>query len=280
MSASADTARKFRTYMVVRTQMSLATGLLVGAFAWVAGLQFAVGVGRHRLCAELYPLHRPVRRDLVPDPARDGAIRARGRRCSASSSASTSSSSSSAAMSSRASRAMCSRSRPLVVLFSVFFWTFLWGLYGAFIGVPIAIAALTFCAPLPVEPHGSPICSAGRRRRRRSSAPEADRRLTQPRDQPSSRARRRRRRPHLQRSARRNSQSSQTARRRFDLDPLGLEQTDGAIGSGGQRMDVEVRRLAVGRHHRRGRRDRCLSRPQVPIQSMWRWPCMTTMRAA
>ena len=33
---------------------------------------------------------------------------------------------------------------PVVVLFAVFFWTYLWGLYGAFIGVPIAIAALTF----------------------------------------------------------------------------------------------------------------------------------------
>jgi predicted PurR-regulated permease PerM len=34
---------------------------------------------------------------------------------------------------------------PVVVLFAVFFWTYLWGLYGAFIGVPIAIAALMFC---------------------------------------------------------------------------------------------------------------------------------------
>ena len=31
----------------------------------------------------------------------------------------------------------------------MFFWTFLWGLYGAFIGVPIAIAALTFCEHWP-----------------------------------------------------------------------------------------------------------------------------------
>ena len=45
LAATADTARKFRKYMVVRTQMSLATGLLVGAFAWFAGLQFAVEWG-------------------------------------------------------------------------------------------------------------------------------------------------------------------------------------------------------------------------------------------
>jgi AI-2 transport protein TqsA len=35
------------------------------------------------------------------------------------------------------------------VPFAVFFWTILWGLYGAFIGVPIAIDALTFCSHHP-----------------------------------------------------------------------------------------------------------------------------------
>lgn len=34
---------------------------------------------------------------------------------------------------------------PLLVFFSVFFWTFLWGLFGAFIGVPFTIAILTYC---------------------------------------------------------------------------------------------------------------------------------------
>jgi AI-2 transport protein TqsA len=38
---------------------------------------------------------------------------------------------------------------PFVVLFAVLFWTFLWGLFGAFIGVPITIAVLTFCAQHP-----------------------------------------------------------------------------------------------------------------------------------
>lgn len=35
---------------------------------------------------------------------------------------------------------------PFLVLFSVFFWAFLWGIAGAFIGVPITIALLTLCA--------------------------------------------------------------------------------------------------------------------------------------
>ena len=34
---------------------------------------------------------------------------------------------------------------PFMVLFAVFFWTFLWGIAGAFIGVPIVIAVLTIC---------------------------------------------------------------------------------------------------------------------------------------
>ena len=38
---------------------------------------------------------------------------------------------------------------PFVVLFSILLWTYLWGLFGAFIGVPIAIAVLTLCAEHP-----------------------------------------------------------------------------------------------------------------------------------
>jgi predicted PurR-regulated permease PerM len=36
-----------------------------------------------------------------------------------------------------------------MVLFSILLWTYLWGLFGAFIGVPIAIAVLTLCAEHP-----------------------------------------------------------------------------------------------------------------------------------
>jgi predicted PurR-regulated permease PerM len=38
---------------------------------------------------------------------------------------------------------------PVIVLFAVFFWTFLWGLFGTFIGVPIALAILSFCGQHP-----------------------------------------------------------------------------------------------------------------------------------
>ena len=40
---------------------------------------------------------------------------------------------------------------PFVVLFATFLWTYLWGLFGTFIGVPMALAILTFCAQHPAS---------------------------------------------------------------------------------------------------------------------------------
>ena len=148
LSATADTAGKFRKYMVVRTQMSVATGVLVGVFAWAAGLEFAVEWGVIAFALNYIPFIGPFVATLFPTllaMAQFGSWQAvlgvfvglniiqfvigsyveplvSGNVLSIS---------------------------PMVVLFAVFFWTFLWGLYGAFIGVPIAIAALTFCGHYP-----------------------------------------------------------------------------------------------------------------------------------
>ena len=40
---------------------------------------------------------------------------------------------------------------PFMVLFAVFFWGLLWGVAGAFIGVPILIALASVCARHPLE---------------------------------------------------------------------------------------------------------------------------------
>ncbi len=151
LSATADTARKFRKYMVVRTQMSLATGLLVGLFAWFAGLQFAVEWGVIAFALNYIPFIGPFVATLFPTLLAMAQL-----------------ASWQAVLGvfgvfvclnviqfvigsyvePRVSGNVLSIS-PMVVLFAVFFWTFLWGLYGAFIGVPIAIAALTFCGHYP-----------------------------------------------------------------------------------------------------------------------------------
>jgi AI-2 transport protein TqsA len=148
LAATAATARKTRKYMEVRTLMSLATGALVFAFAWAAGLQFALEWGVIAFALNYIPFIGPFIATLFPtllamaqfatwqavvgvfvclniiqfvvgsyiEPRVSGAV---------------------LAMS------------PSAVLFAVFFWTFLWGLFGAFIGVPIVLAIVTFCSYHP-----------------------------------------------------------------------------------------------------------------------------------
>jgi AI-2 transport protein TqsA len=148
LSASAATAHKIRKYMEVRTQMSLATGVLVGAFAWAAGLQFALEWGVIAFALNYIPFIGPFVATLFPTllaMAQFGDWQAVvgvfvclniiqfvvG-----------------SYIEPRVSGVALAMS-PSAVLFAVFFWTFLWGLFGAFIGVPIALAILTFCSHWP-----------------------------------------------------------------------------------------------------------------------------------
>src|SRR5260370_5571896 len=60
------TAAKIRKYMEVRTLMSLATGALVGAFAWAAGLQFAFEWGVIAFALNYIPFIGPFIATLFP----------------------------------------------------------------------------------------------------------------------------------------------------------------------------------------------------------------------
>ncbi len=148
LEASAATAGKIRKYLEVRTLMSAATGVLVGTFAGVAGLQFAMEWGVIAFALNYIPFIGPFIATLFPTllaMTQFGAWQAVlgvfvclnviqfvvG-----------------SYIEPRVSGAVLAIS-PSLVLFSVFFWTFLWGLFGAFIGVPIAIAILTFCSYFP-----------------------------------------------------------------------------------------------------------------------------------
>jgi predicted PurR-regulated permease PerM len=150
LQGSAVAAAKFRRYMVVRTQMSAMTGLLVGAFAWIAGLQFPIEWGVIAFALNYIPFIGPFIATVFPtllamaqfhswqavlgvficlnviqfvvgsyiEPRVAGNILA---------------------------------ISPLVVLFTTFLWTYLWGLFGTFIGVPMALAALAFCEQHPAS---------------------------------------------------------------------------------------------------------------------------------
>jgi AI-2 transport protein TqsA len=148
LDGSSASAARFRKYILVRTQMSAMTGLLVGVFAWITGLQFAIEWGVIAFTLNYIPFIGPFIATLFPTLL-----------------AMTQFDSWQAVLGvfvclniiqfvvgsyiePRVSGTMLSIS-PLIVLFAIFFWTFLWGLFGTFIGVPIVLAILTFCGQHP-----------------------------------------------------------------------------------------------------------------------------------
>jgi predicted PurR-regulated permease PerM len=148
LDGGAMTAARFRTYMLVRTQMSLLTGIFVGVFAWLLGLQFAIEWGVIAFTLNYIPFIGPFIATLFPtllamtqfDSWQEvltlfvclniiqfviGSY-----------------------IEPRISGSMLSIS-PSLVLFATLLWTFLWGLFGTFIGVPIVIAVLSFSSQHP-----------------------------------------------------------------------------------------------------------------------------------
>jgi predicted PurR-regulated permease PerM len=148
IAASADTARKFRKYMEVRTLMSLATGALVWAFALATGLQFAVEWGVIAFALNYIPFIGPFIATLFPTLLAMAQFATWEAALGVFICLNVIQFVIGSYVEPRVSGNVLAIS-PSVVLFAVFFWTFLWGLFGSFIGVPIVIAALTFCEHYP-----------------------------------------------------------------------------------------------------------------------------------
>lgn len=144
----ARVAMKYRRYLAVRTLMSAVTGLLVWGFISLCGVPLAREWGIITFAFNYIPVIGPLLATVLPtlfavaqfdtwqsavlvfgvlnlfqflvgsylEPRIAGNVLA---------------------------------ISPFFVLFAVFFWTWLWGLSGAFIGVPIVIAILTLCEEHP-----------------------------------------------------------------------------------------------------------------------------------
>ena len=148
LEGSAATAAKLRRFLMVRTLMSAVTGLLVGAFAWITGLPLALEWGVIAFVLNYIPFIGPFIATLFPTllamtqfeswPAVFGLFICLNIIQSVVGSY----------VEPRVAGNMLSIS-PVIVLFAIFFWTYLWGLFGTFIGVPITLAILTFCAAHP-----------------------------------------------------------------------------------------------------------------------------------
>ena len=149
VTACRAAAAKFQRYMMIRAVMSLATGLGVWALTYALGVDLALEWGVTAFALNFIPFLGPLFATMLPtlfaivqfesfvfplaifvglnvvqfligsylEP------RVAGDRLSIS---------------------------PFLVLFAVFLWSMLWGVAGAFIGVPILIAAMTFAEHHPV----------------------------------------------------------------------------------------------------------------------------------
>lgn len=145
LDGSSATAAKFRKYLLVRTQMSAITGLLVGAFAWITGLPFALEWGVIAFALNYIPFLGPFIATLFPTLLAMTQFESWQAVLALFACLNIIQFVVGSYIEPRVAGSMLSIS-PLVVLFAIFFWTFQWGLFGTFIGVPIALAILTFCA--------------------------------------------------------------------------------------------------------------------------------------
>jgi len=144
LQSSTQIAAKFQRYMLVRSAMSVLTGLVVWAFALLAGLELATAWGLIAFVLNYIPFIGPLVATVFPTlfalvqlgSWQLAAIVFVGLNVIQFLIGSY--------LEPRIAGAALSLS-PFLVLFAVFFWAFLWGLSGAFIGVPIVIACLTLC---------------------------------------------------------------------------------------------------------------------------------------
>jgi AI-2 transport protein TqsA len=148
LDGSAIAAAKIRRYMLVRTLMSMITGLLVSVIASWAGLGMAVEWGVIAFTLNYIPVIGPFVATLLPTLLALAQFEAWQTAVTLFACLIVAQFLVGSYIEPRVAGKALAIS-PFVVLFSVFFWTFMWGLFGAFIGVPITIAIVALCAQHP-----------------------------------------------------------------------------------------------------------------------------------
>ncbi len=144
LRASEEIAQKFRRYMVVRTAMSFFTGLAIWAFAAAAGLDLAFAWGVIAFVMNYIPFIGPLVATLLPTLFAVVQFESWQMAVAVFAGMNVIQFFSGSYIEPRIAGKALSMS-PFIVLLSVFFWAFMWGLPGAFIGVPLVIAALVVC---------------------------------------------------------------------------------------------------------------------------------------
>ena len=144
LTGGARTAAKFRKYLLVRSLMSVVTGILVWGFISLCGLPLAQEWGVIAFAFNYIPFIGPLVATVLPTLFAVAQFAAWQNAILVFACLNLIQFLVGSYLEPRIAGSVLSMS-PFMVLFAVLFWTFLWGIAGAFIGVPIVIAVLTLC---------------------------------------------------------------------------------------------------------------------------------------
>jgi AI-2 transport protein TqsA len=165
LAAGRRIGAKFRTYMLVRTVASVATGLAVWAFVRFMGMEMAGACGVLAFALNYLPyIGSFIVTALLPAFAfvQTGAVETTAFVLLGVSVIQIVTGS---YLEPLFSGSALSISPPLI-LFAITLWTYLWGALGAFLGVPLVIAALTLFEEFPATHWLADLLSGGRTARR------------------------------------------------------------------------------------------------------------------
>ena len=150
VDAIAESADKFRKYMLVRTLLSLVTGLAVWGFAEIMGVQPAFAWGLLAFALNYIPFVGSFVATILPgvfalaqlDSWQTITLVIIGLACIQ------------FVLGNYVEPLVAGAAlsiSPFAVVFAVFFWGLFWGIPGAFIGVPILIALMAICEKFPAS---------------------------------------------------------------------------------------------------------------------------------
>jgi len=159
LAGCAATSAKFRRYMVVRSAMSIMTGVLVWGFIWLLGLPLASEWGVIAFVLNYIPFIGPLIATVLPTCFAVAQFDAWQNAVVMFACLNVIQFLVGSYLEPRVAGSTLSMS-PILVLLAVFFWTWLWGIAGALIGVPIVIAVLTFCEQHAASRWVAELCGA------------------------------------------------------------------------------------------------------------------------
>jgi predicted PurR-regulated permease PerM len=159
LAGCAATSVKFRRYLVVRSLMSIITGVLVWGFIWLLGLPLASEWGVIAFVLNYIPFIGPLIATVLPTCFAVAQFDAWQNAVAMFACLNVIQFLVGSYLEPRVAGSTLSMS-PFLVLVSVFFWTWLWGIAGALIGVPIMIAVLTLCEQHEASRWVAELCGA------------------------------------------------------------------------------------------------------------------------